>query len=115
MHHQRGVYALGAQQPQRNIEYYRNAVPAPQTIALLGSGVAVKAPTLTPASQSLTFTNQPLNQASAAQTVTVTNTDPAYPLTLSAPVLTGNFQVVALANGNNCATTVAVGASCVVG
>ena len=92
-----------------------NAVPAPQTIALLGSGVAVKAPTLTPASQSLTFTNQPLNQASAAQTVTVTNTDPAYPLTLSAPVLTGNFQVVALANGNNCATTVAVGASCVVG
>ncbi len=92
-----------------------NAVPATQTIALLGMGVQVKAPTITPSNQSLTFTNQPLNQASAAQTVTVTNTDPGYPLTLSAPVITGNFQVVTVAGGNNCATTLAEGASCVFG
>jgi len=92
-----------------------NAVPSPQTISLLGTGIQVEAPTITPANQSLTFANQPLNQASALQTVTVTNTDPGYPLTLSAPVITGNFQVVTVTGGNNCTTTLAVGASCVFG
>ena len=105
LHHQRGVYALGAQQPQRNPEYYRQrrTGPADRWRCWVRASL-VKTPTITPASQSLTFTNQPLNQASAAQTVTVTNTDPTYPLTVSAPVITGNFQVVALSNGNNCAT-----------
>ena len=92
-----------------------NAVPATQTIALLGTGVLVSTPVITPANLSLTFGNQPLNAASAPKTITVSNSNPTYPLTLSAPVTTGNFQVVTVTGQNNCTAVVVVGASCVIG
>jgi hypothetical protein len=67
-----------------------NAVPSSQTVNLVGNGVPVATPSITP---SLGFLNQPLNQLSAPQVVTITNNDPNYPLTLSAPVFTGDFQL----------------------
>jgi hypothetical protein len=87
-----------------------DAIPSPQTIFLVGTGVQVKPPTVAP--PSLTFTNQPLNQPSTAQTVTITNTDPVYTLSLSAPVTTGDFQVVA--QTGSCGTSLAATASCVI-
>ena len=86
-----------------------DAIPNPQTVALLGAGVQVQAPKVAP--PSLTFTNQPLNQASAAKTVTVTNTDPTYTLSLSAPVATGDFQVVP----GGCGATLGAGLACQIG
>jgi hypothetical protein len=94
-----------------------NAVPATQSIALLGTGVLVSTPVITPANLSLTFGNQPLNVASGPKTVMVSNYNPTYPLTLSTPVTTGNFQVVTVSGTGqfNCTTVVAVGSSCVIG
>jgi hypothetical protein len=88
-----------------------DAPNSPQTVSLLGTGVQVASPTVAPAS--LTFGSQPLNQASAAQTVKVTNTDGTYPLTLSTPTTTGDFQVSAATT--TCASTLAAGSSCLVG
>jgi hypothetical protein len=92
-----------------------DAVPSPQTIALLGSGASVKPPTMAPAT--LTFPgNQALNVASSALQVKVTNTDANYPLSLSQAFATGDFQVVALpAPAANCGLLLAKSGSCVIG
>jgi len=92
-----------------------DAVPSPQTIALLGSGAAVNPPTMTPAA--LAFPgNQALNVASSALQVKVTNTDSNYPVSLGQPVATGDFQVVALpAPAVNCPSLLAKSSSCVIG
>lgn len=90
------VFDPTALNPQSaNIVIADNAAPGTQTIALLGTGVQVGTPTFTPAaSVGLSYPNQPLTVASAAQTITVTNSDTKYPLSLSTPVTVGDFQVV---------------------
>jgi hypothetical protein len=84
---------------------------SPHNIALQGTGAQVKAPTVAPLS--LTFSSQPLNVASAALTVTVTNNDTASALSLSAPVIVGAFQVAAQAG--SCGTSLPPSSSCVIG
>jgi hypothetical protein len=86
---------------------FANVAGGQATVALTGTGTAPAAITLTPAS--LTFAATVVGQTSAAQNVVVANTG-GTPSPLSAPVLTGDFQVTA----NTCASTLAAGASCTV-
>jgi len=108
------VFTPTALNPQAaNLVITDNATPATQTVALLGSGVQVGAPTFSPtASVGLSYPNQPLSVASAVQTITVTNTDQTFPLTLSTPVTTGDFQVVAQAG--SCTTSLPAKGTCVI-
>ena len=85
-----------------------NATGSPHQIALSGTGVGASAPAVSLSPAALTFGSQALNTASAAQTVTLTNTGNAA-LTISTITVTGDF-----AQTNTCATSVAAGASCAV-
>ena len=82
-----------------------NASDSPQTISLSGTGVA-PAVSLLPAS--LTFANQIVGTASAAQTVTLTNSGAAT-LTITSIVASGDF-----AQTNTCGTSVAAGGNCTI-
>lgn len=80
-----------------------------QTASLSGTGQAPATDTLAPLA--LTFAPQQLSTASAAQTVTLTNSGDA-PLTLIAETVSGDFTVVngcgaSLAGHSNCAIQVA--------
>ncbi len=86
-----------------------DAIPGPQTISLVGTGV--QPPTFSPSS--LNFPNQPLTLASAAQTVTIKNSNPSYILALSVPAITGDFQVVA--QPGSCGAFLAANSTCVIG
>jgi hypothetical protein len=74
-----------------------------QVVSLTGVGTQASL-SLTP--ESLSFSNMPLQQSSAAQQVTVTNTGNA-PLTITAFQVTGDYKQT-----NNCPSTVAAGSSC---
>jgi hypothetical protein len=85
-----------------------NAPGSPHLINLAGTGTPV-ASTVTP--NVLTFPQQAINVPSAAQTVTVTNTDPTQTLVVSAIATTGDYQVTT----NTCTGPIAhSGGSCVV-
>jgi hypothetical protein len=82
-----------------------NAASSPQTVALSGTGTFVqRVPT------SLTFASQPVGSPSAAQTVTLTNTQPNQTLAI-APSITGS-NPGDFAETNTCGGSVAPGASC---
>jgi hypothetical protein len=80
------------------------------TVSLKGNGVAPKG-TLAPTS--LAFGNVAVNVASAAQKVTVTNTGIG-PLTVSNITLGGSNSAAMFTQTNDCASTLAVSATCTV-
>src|SRR5665213_3936265 len=84
---------------------YANVLGGQATATLTGTGTAPAAIVLTP--PSLTFAATIVGQTSAAQTITVSNTG-GTPTALSAPVLTGDFQLTA----NTCGTTLAAQTGC---
>ncbi len=87
-----------------------DAIDSPQTVGLQGNGVLVQ-DSVSPAS--LTFASTTLGVTSAAQTVTVTNTDTTQKLIFSStPVVTGDFALAL--NGNLCTTLLLPGQSCTI-
>ena len=83
----------------------------PQTVALSGTGLAP--PVLSVSPTILSFTGQSVGQASAAQTVTVSNTG-------GAPLANVGFQIIGLSassfsyGASTCGATLAIGNSCTV-
>lgn len=88
-----------------------DAIPTPQSVALLGTGVQVYAPTISPLS--LTFSNQPLNKPSVAKIVKVNNNDPIFSLSLNTSLSAGDYQLVPQPGG--CTTSLLENSSCVIG
>jgi F5/8 type C domain/Abnormal spindle-like microcephaly-assoc'd, ASPM-SPD-2-Hydin len=86
-----------------------NAPNSPQTLAITGTGI-VPAPLLTLSQTSINFSNQIVNAASTAQTVTLTNTG-TDSLNMTGISLAGN-NASDFAQTNNCPTTLAVNAFC---
>jgi hypothetical protein len=84
---------------------YANVAGGQATATLTGAGTAPAAIVLTPSS--LTFAATLVNQTTAAQIVTVSNTG-GTPSALTKPVLTGDFQLSA----NTCGTTLAPSTGC---
>ncbi|HKS96923.1 MAG TPA: SBBP repeat-containing protein [Terriglobia bacterium] len=84
-----------------------NAAGSPHVINLSGTGVA-QAAAVTFSPTSLTFPNTAVGATSASQTVTVTNSGSAT-LTFTTIAATGDYSET-----NNCGTSLAVNASCVV-
>jgi hypothetical protein len=84
-----------------------NATGSPQTVSLSGAAV-LPPPTASVAPTSLTFTTLPVGTASAAQTVTLTNTWLAA-VCIASIAASGDF-----AETNTCGTSVAIGAKCTV-
>jgi len=84
---------------------YADVLGGQATATLTGTGTAPAAIVLTP--PSLTFAATIVSQTSAPQIITVSNTG-GTPTALSAPVLTGDFQLTA----NTCGTTLAAQTGC---
>jgi hypothetical protein len=80
-----------------------SALGGPQTVSLLGTGVA---PTVVLSPPSLTFASQTVGTTSAPQVVTLTNTG-SEALTLTSMTASGGY-----AQTNNCGASVAAGAAC---
>lgn len=87
------------------LSVFDNAVGSPHTVTLAGTGVV---PTVSVTPSSLKFANTPIKLTSAAQTVTVKNTG-IVPLSISSIATTAGFT-----RTSNCASTLAVGATCTV-
>jgi hypothetical protein len=89
-----------------------NAIPNPQTIALLGTGTGKAAGSglIQLAPSSVAFGNQQVSTASASQTVTLTNTGTAA-LSITGVSVTGS-NGSDFAETNTCPVSLAVGASC---
>ncbi|PYU92591.1 MAG: hypothetical protein DMG25_11805, partial [Acidobacteria bacterium] len=88
-----------------------NAPTSPQTIPLSGTGGSTStAPAVSLSPTSLTFGNQTVGTASAAQAVTLSNTGNAT-LTISSLTIGGDF---AFAGSGTCGSSVAAGASCAI-
>jgi hypothetical protein len=85
-----------------------NATGSPQTVNLNGNGTAVSVPAVNLSATSLTFGSQQLDTASAAQTVTLTNTGAAV-LNIASIIPTGDY-----AQTNTCGMSVAAGANCTI-
>jgi hypothetical protein len=85
-----------------------NASGSTQAIALSGVGVVPTTPGVTLSPTSLTFSPAPLGMTSAAQVVTLTDSGTA-PLALTSITVSGDFSV-----SQNCGTSVATGASCMI-
>jgi hypothetical protein len=85
-----------------------DATNSPQTVGLIGTGVLVQDLVLP---TSLTFATTTVGTTSAAQTVTVKNTDPAAKLIMSSLVATGDFNV----SSNGCTSLLTPGQSCTIG
>jgi hypothetical protein len=84
----------------------------PHAIALSGTGVAAPAPVISIAPPSLTFGSQPVNSASATQTVTITNSGNA---ALSiAGITIGGPNAGDFSQSNTCGSSVAAGGSCTI-
>ena len=84
------------------------AANSPQTVNLTGKGILVK-PTFAPTH--LAFGHQPVNVASAAQTITLTNPN-LVPLAVTSVVLSGDFTLT----GDTCSgTQVGAGGTCTFG
>ncbi|HEU5341074.1 choice-of-anchor D domain-containing protein [Edaphobacter sp.] len=79
-----------------------------QTITLTGTGIAPPGVSLAPTSR-MSFPATGVGIAAAAQTVTLTNNSAAL-LQLAAPVLTGDFAIVA--GSDACGATLAPGTAC---
>ena len=88
-----------------NLSVTDNAPNSPQTVPLTGSGVGALA-NLVPAS--MTFAVQLIGTTSAAQTATLSNTGNAA-LSITSIVAPTNF-----AQTNNCGSSLAAGASCII-
>ncbi len=88
------------------LSFTDNAAGSPQVVALTATGSPTPTVTLSPTS--LTFGNQPTGLASAALTVTLSNTGTAA-LSITSINATGAF-----AETSNCGTSVAAGASCTI-
>jgi hypothetical protein len=86
-----------------NLTITDNAAGSPQTVSLLGTGVA---PAVLLSPTSLTFTSQTVGTTSPAQTVTLTNSGSAALLITS---ITASAEYV---QTNTCGTSVAAGAAC---
>ncbi len=80
-----------------------NAAGSPQTVALSGTGIA---PAATLSAMTLSFAQQSVGLASAAQTVTLTNSGQAA-LAIAAISASGDF-----AETNTCGTSLTAGAKC---
>ena len=85
-----------------------NAPDSPQVVYLSGTGTSTAILTVTPAS--LAFGNQAINQASAAKTVTLTNTG-TVSVTINSITASANFAI----SSNPCGATLAAGKKCTVG
>jgi len=85
-----------------------NASGSPQTVSLTGTGVSAPAPAASVTPASLTFNSQTVGTASAAQTVTLTNTGNAV-LTITGISASGDYGQT-----NNCAGTLAASAKCTI-
>ena len=83
-----------------------NVAGSPQTVSLTGTGQSAAAASLSPSS--LSFGNQSVGTTSAARAITLSNTGGAA-FSLTSIVASGDF-----AQGNNCGSTVAAGASCTI-
>jgi uncharacterized protein YjdB len=83
-----------------------NASGSPQTYALTGTGIGVAGISFNPSS--LTFASQTTNTTSTAKTITVTSNGSAV-LNITGIVASGDF-----AQTNNCPTSMAVNATCIV-
>jgi hypothetical protein len=85
-----------------------NAIGSPQTVLLAGTGAApiVTAPAVTLSPTSLTFAAETVGTASAAQTVTLTNSGTA-PLSLTSIAASGDFAV-----SQSCGASLAAGGTC---
>ncbi len=94
-----------------SITITNNATGSPHAISLTGSGVATAAPVVGPLPASLNFGNVQINTASAAQTITVSNTGNAA-LVLATIAVTGDFAK----SGGTCANggSVAAAANCTI-
>jgi VCBS repeat protein/centrosomal CEP192-like protein/ASPM-SPD-2-Hydin domain-containing protein len=95
-----------------SVSFTDNAAGSPQSVSLTGTGV-IAAVTLSPLT--LTFTAQLITTASAAQTVTLTNSGTA-PLTISSIALSGTNSGD-FSETNTCpapAATLATGANCTI-
>jgi hypothetical protein len=88
-----------------------SAPDSPQTVAITGTGI-VPAPAVTLSPTSLNFSNQLVSTASAAQTMTLTNSGTAS-LNLTGITLAGT-NASDFAQTNNCPTTLTVNTSCTV-
>ncbi len=87
------------------------ATPAAnELVSLSGTGISAPIAAVSPAT--LPFGNQVINTASAAQTVTVSNTG-TQPLTINGISLTG-ADAALFAQTNDCTATLAAGANCTV-
>lgn len=86
-----------------NVTINNNAPGSPQTVSLLGTGIA---PVVSLAPTSLTFASQILGTTSPAQTVTLTNTG-STGLTITSIVASTGY-----AQTNTCGSSVAAGAAC---
>lgn len=85
-----------------------NAPNAFQTVALAGTGVVPGTPWVTLSPSSLTFSSQIVGTTSAAQVATLTNSGSG-PLNITSISASADFSET-----NNCGSTVAAGANCVV-
>jgi len=90
---------------QGSLSVTDNAQRSPQTVSLSGLGVG---PVVQLSPTAVTFATRLVGTASAAQTVTLTNTGNGM-LTISGITTTGDFT-----RTHNCGTTVAAGASCII-
>ena len=82
----------------------------PQTASLTGSGTSISSTTVTLSPNKLSFGNQPIGSASAAQSAILQNTGQAT-LVITSIAIAGT-NPADFAQTNDCGTTVAVGASC---
>ena len=87
-----------------------NAAGSPQSTSLSGTGVGVAQISLSPAA--LSFGNQNVKVASAAQAITLSNPGSAA-LSISSIAITG-ANTADFSQSNNCGTSVGVGGSCTI-
>src|SRR6266478_4338917 len=85
-----------------------SASGSPQIVNLTGNGTTVAAPAVSLSTTSLSFGNQQISTASAAQTITLTNTGNGV-LSVTSIVASGDY-----AQTNTCGTSVAAGANCTI-
>ena len=85
-----------------------SASGSPQIVNLTGNGTTVAAPAVSLSTTSLSFGNQQISTASAAQTITLTNTGNGV-LSVTSIVASGDY-----AQTNTCGSSVAAGANCTI-
>jgi hypothetical protein len=92
------------------LTFFDNSVTSLQAVSLTGIGVLPNSPVVALSPATLAFPAQTAGTRSAAQTVTLTNTGSAALNIIAISSTTTNFNQT-----NNCGTSVAAGASCVIG